>query len=64
MIGCVLDLSFVGQACRSCDELLYGLIYFQTGVDRGFICVLLQKGADALPDVGTSDEQILQNLVG
>jgi len=32
MIGCVFDLSFVVQACRSCDELLYGLIYFQTRV--------------------------------
>ena len=34
------------------------------GFDRGSLGVFLVKGTDVLPDVGTSNQQIMQNLVG
>ncbi|MCH79817.1 hypothetical protein A2U01_0000575 [Trifolium medium] len=33
MTGCVIDLSIIIQACSFGDDLLYGLIYFQTYIN-------------------------------
>ena len=34
------------------------------GFDKGSLGVFLVKGTDVLPDVGTSNQKIMRNLVG